>query len=68
MSERSNRNLQTSRAPLKSQAQGTSLFLSATSNQRGCPELVSHVLVHGRFISGCQWVRGGRVAAKADVV
>ena len=31
-----NRNLQTSKAPLKSQAQGTSLFTSATSNQRGC--------------------------------
>src|SRR6218665_3431602 len=29
------RKLQTSKAPLKSQAQGTSLFTSATSNQRG---------------------------------
>ena len=32
-----NHNLQTSKAPLKSQAQGTSLFTSAASNQRGCP-------------------------------
>src|SRR6218665_1989001 len=30
-----NRKLQTSKAPLKSQAQGTSLFTSAASNQRG---------------------------------
>jgi len=29
-----NRNLQTSKAPLEGQAQGTSLFTSATSNQR----------------------------------
>ena len=29
-----NRKLQTSKAPLKSQAQGTSLFTSAASNQR----------------------------------
>src|SRR6218665_2512369 len=34
----SNRNLQTSKAPLKSQAQGTSLFTSAASNQRGFPK------------------------------
>src|SRR6218665_1294184 len=33
-----NRNLQTSKAPLKSQAQGTSLFTSAASNQRGFPK------------------------------
>jgi len=32
------RNLQTSKAPLKSQAQSISLFTSAASNQRGCPE------------------------------
>jgi len=31
-----NRNLQTSKAPLESQAQGTSLFTSAASNQKGC--------------------------------
>ena len=31
-----NRNLKTSKAPLESQAQGTSLFTSAVSNQRGC--------------------------------
>jgi len=31
-----NRNLQTSKAPLKSQAQGTILFTSAESNQKGC--------------------------------
>src|SRR6218665_3297917 len=33
-----NRKLQTSKVPLKSQAQGTSLFTSATSNQRGFPK------------------------------
>ena len=43
-----NRKLQTSKAPLKSQAQGTSLFTSAASNQRGFP------LVRGRLRSGCQ--------------
>src|SRR6218665_21595 len=32
-----NRNLQTSKAPLKSQAQGTSLCTSVASNQRGFP-------------------------------
>jgi len=31
-----NRNLQTSKAPFKSKAQGTSLFTSAASNQWGC--------------------------------
>src|SRR6218665_1195320 len=34
-----NRNLQTSKGPLRSQAQGTSLFASAWSNQRGCPTI-----------------------------
>src|SRR6218665_2638593 len=33
-----NRKLQTSKEPLKSQAQGTSLFTSAASNQRGFPK------------------------------
>ena len=33
-----NRKLQTSKAPLKSEAQGTSLFTSAASNQRGFPK------------------------------
>jgi len=33
-----NRKLQTSKAPLKSQAQGTSLFTSAASNQRCFPK------------------------------
>jgi|SRR6218665_844818 len=33
-----NRNLQISKAPLKSQLQYTSLFTSAVSNQRDCPE------------------------------
>jgi len=37
---RNDRNLQISKAKLKSQARGTSLFTSATSNQRGCPEEV----------------------------
>ena len=32
------RNLQTSKAPLKSQAQDTRLFMNAASNQRGCPK------------------------------
>jgi len=32
------RHLKISRAPLKSQAQGTSLFMSAATNQRGCPK------------------------------
>ena len=32
-----NRKLQTSKAPLISQAQGTSLFTSAASSQMGCP-------------------------------
>src|SRR6218665_3378107 len=46
-----NRKLQTSKAPLKSQAQGTRLFTSAASNQRGFP------IVRGRLRSGCQRVR-----------
>jgi len=33
-----NRKLQTSKAPPNSQAQGTSLFTSAASNQRGFPK------------------------------
>ena len=33
-----NRNLKISKSPLKSQAQGTSLFTSAASNKRGYPE------------------------------
>src|SRR6218665_3164465 len=46
-----NRKLQTSKARLKSQAQGTSLFTSAASNQTGFP------IVRGRLRSGCQRVR-----------
>src|SRR6218665_3490540 len=46
-----NRKLQISKAPLKSQEQGTSLFTRAASNQRGFP------IVRGRFRSGCQRVR-----------
>src|SRR6218665_491212 len=46
-----NRKLQTSKAPLKNQAQGTSLFTSAASKQRGFP------IVRGRLRSGCQRVR-----------
>src|SRR6218665_3033429 len=38
LSRNGNRKLQTSKAPLKSQAQGTSLFTSAASNQRGFPK------------------------------
>ena len=33
-----NRKLQTSKAPLESHALGTSLFTSAASSQRGCPQ------------------------------
>ena len=33
-----NRNLKSSRAPLKSQVQSTSLYMSAVTNQRGCPK------------------------------
>src|SRR6218665_2934314 len=46
-----NRKLQFSKASLKSQAQGTSLFTSAASNQRG------FLIVRGRLRSGCQRVR-----------
>ena len=46
-----NRKLQISKAPLKSQAQGISLFTSAASNQRGFP------IVRRRLRSGCQRVR-----------
>src|SRR6218665_796760 len=47
-----NRKLQTSKAPLKSQAQGTSLFMSAASNQRGFQRIV-----RGRLRSVFQRVR-----------
>lgn len=33
-----NRNLQTSKESLKSKNQGTNLFTSITTNQRGCPQ------------------------------
>jgi len=49
---------------IKSQAQGTSLFTSAASNQKCCPEDI----VHGKFRSGWQRVRGDIVAVKAGVV
>jgi len=39
------RNHQTSTATLKSQAQGTSLFTSAVSNQRGCPMTATQQMV-----------------------
>src|SRR6218665_4225773 len=44
-------NLQTAKVPLESQAQGTSLFTSAASNQRGCPK-VSPETVHVRMPEG----------------
>src|SRR6218665_1314059 len=47
-----NRKLQTSKAPLKIQAQGTSLFTSAASNQRGFQRIV-----RGRLRSIFQRVR-----------
>jgi len=53
------RDLQTSKAPLKSQAQGTSLFMSTASNQRGYPKdhrLIKKI-VRGRLRSGFQRVR-----------
>src|SRR6218665_3466 len=56
-----NRKLQTSKEPLKSQAQGTSLFTSAASKQRGFP------IVRGRLRSGCLKVRE-RLGVKAGVV
>ena len=37
-----NRNLQTSKAPLQSQAQGTSLFTSDATNQRGYPKSTNY--------------------------
>jgi len=43
------RNLNISRAPLKSQAQGTNLFKRAVTNQRGCP---CHL--HGKLRSDFQ--------------
>jgi len=65
---RSNRNrnsdLQISRAPFKSQAQGTSLFTSAATNQRGCRKGI----VQGKLRSNFQRVRGDRIAVKADDV
>jgi len=56
LSRNCNRNLQTSKALLKSQAQGTSSFTSTAVVLR---------IFHGRFRSGLQRVRGGRVAVKA---
>ena len=50
---RLNRNLQTSKAPLENQAQGTSLFTSAATNQR---------VAQSKVMSDFQWVSGGRVA------
>ena len=46
-----NRKLQTSKAPLKSQAQGTSLLTSAALNQRGFQRIV-----RGKLRFGCQKV------------
>jgi len=56
-----NSNLQTSKAPLKNQAQGTSLFTSFASNQRGWP-------VGGLGPVARGFKRGGKVAVKAGVV
>jgi len=55
-----NRNLQTSRAPLESQAQDTRLLAIAASNHRGCPE----------DIPCCSGLvsRGGIVVSKASDV
>src|SRR6218665_521066 len=57
------RNLRTSRAPLKSQAnQGTSLFTSAATNQS-----VFQRVVNGGLRSDFQRVRGDRVGVKVGV-
>src|SRR6218665_1662048 len=79
-----NRKLQTSKAPLKSQAKDTSLFTSVASNQRSFPKEaqvrfpegermrqirgVFQRIVRGKLRSGCQKVRGGRLGVKAGVV
>ena len=82
-----NRKLNISKAPLKSQDQGTSLLTSAASNQMGFQKnspWEAHVrfpygermrqirgvfqrVVRGKFRSGCQRVRGGRLGVKAGV-
>ena len=46
-----NRNLNISIVPLKSRAQGTSLFTSAATNQRDCPK-VKQVISPGDFPLG----------------
>jgi len=47
-----NHNLRISKAPLKSQAhQGTSLFTSGVTNQRGCPKGSLHVVACSGLIS-----------------
>jgi len=57
---RDDRNLGISRAPLKNQAhQGSSIFTSATTNQR---------VVRGKLRSNFQRVRGDKVAVKVGVV
>ena len=50
-----NRNLKTSKAPLESQAQGSSSFTNTATNQRGCPK-------DSKFRPDFQRVRGDRVA------
>ena len=60
---RRNRNLQTSKAPLKSQAQSTSIFTSDASNQR----VFVQRIVRGRLRFGCQRVRVGKLGVKAGV-
>src|SRR6218665_3837582 len=63
-----NRNLQPSKAPLKSQAQGTSLFTSAAGERTRQIRGVFQRIVHGKLRSGCQKVRGGRLGVKAGEV
>src|SRR6218665_1072761 len=57
-----NRHLQTSKAPLKNQAPGPSLFTKAALNQSGCPKY-SPWEAQVRY----QRVRGGRLGVKAGV-
>ena len=52
-----NRKLQTSKAPLKSQAQGTSLFTSAASNQRGFPKSPVITSLHTTLVNQFEFLK-----------
>lgn len=58
LNRKCNRNLQTSKAPLESEAQGTSLLTSAAANQRGCPKSIVEGKLRSDFQkrqSSCSW-------------